>query len=102
MGTGPGPQAWDAALGTVRDGGRFVTTSPAALPEPRRGITAEAVGVQPDAAALAELARLCANGELISRVAEVVPFDGAVEALRSLGRGSTPGKVVLDMTQRSG
>lgn len=60
-----------------------------------------AVGVQPDTEALAALARSCAGGELISRVAEVVPFDDAVEALRSLGHRSTSGKVVLDTTQRS-
>jgi NADPH2:quinone reductase len=95
-----GPKARDDALAAVRDGGRFVTTSPAALPEPGRGITAQAVGVQPDAEALAALARSCADGELISRVAEVVPFDGAVEALRSLGHTSAAGKIVLDLTQR--
>ena len=93
-----GPAAWEVGLAAVRDGGRFVTTSPAPLPHPERGITAAAVGVTPDADALAELARSCAGGELVARVGVTVALADAVTALRKLGKRPVAGKVVLDMT----
>ena len=71
-----GPAVWQAAIDATRDGGRFITTSPAGLPDTVRGITASAVGVQPDALALTGLAQRFADGSLRTRIADVRPVTG--------------------------
>jgi NADPH2:quinone reductase len=86
-----------AALVCVRDGGAFVTTAPTAVPGAARGIAPEAVQVQPDAAAAAELAQRAASGELTVRVAETFPLERFHEAYISLERGSLHGKIVLTL-----
>jgi NADPH:quinone reductase len=86
------------ALGCVRDGGAFVTsvtTVPGAVPGPARGISPQAVAVQPDADATAGLADLAAQGELTLRVAETVPLERFRDAYLRLERGGLSGKIVL-------
>jgi hypothetical protein len=53
----------------VRDGGAFVTSVVTAVPAPARAIAPQSVRVQPDAAALAQLAARASAGELTVRVA---------------------------------
>jgi NADPH2:quinone reductase len=96
-----GPRVWPAELAATRDGGRFVTTTPAAVPS-ERDITATSVGVQPDPATLASLAQACAQGQLVSRVARIVPLDQAVDALASLERGRAKGKIVVNVAEAAG
>jgi NADPH:quinone reductase-like Zn-dependent oxidoreductase len=82
-------------LECVRDGGRFVTSVPTAVPDAEREITPGTVQVQPDAGALAELADRAAAGELTVRVAEVLPLDRFREGYDRLQQGGLRGKVVL-------
>jgi NADPH:quinone reductase-like Zn-dependent oxidoreductase len=84
-----------AALACVRDGGRFVTSVPTAVPEAARGIETGTVQVQPDAAGTAELARRAGIGELTVRVAEVLPLERFRDAYARLERGGLRGKIVL-------
>jgi NADPH2:quinone reductase len=84
-----------AALVCVRDGGAFVTSVPTAVPDAARGITPQTVQVQPDADAIAELARHAAEGELTVRVAEILPLERFRDAYTRLERGGLHGKVVL-------
>jgi NADPH:quinone reductase len=83
------------ALVCVRDGGSFVTTVPWAVPDAARGIAPQTVQVQPDAAALAELADSAATGGLTVRVAEVLPLDRFRDGYAQLARGGLRGKIVL-------
>ncbi len=85
----------DIALACVRDGGRFVTSVPTAVPGASRGIDPETVQVQPDADATAELAGRAAAGELTVRVAETLPLERFRDAYARLERGGLRGKVVL-------
>ena len=64
-----------AALSAVRDGGAYVTTQPTGVPAAERGISADVVQVQPDAAALGPLAEQAAAGDLTVRVAATVPLE---------------------------
>jgi NADPH:quinone reductase-like Zn-dependent oxidoreductase len=84
-----------SALVCVRDGGKFVTSVPTAVPEAAREISTETVQVQPDAEAASELARRAAAGELTVRVAEVLPFERFRDAFARLERGGLRGKIVL-------
>jgi NADPH2:quinone reductase len=84
-----------AALVCVRDGGRFVTSVPPAVPEAAREISATTVQVQPDADATAELARQAVAGELTVRVAEILPLGRFRDAYTLLERGGLHGKIVL-------
>lgn len=96
-----GPAVWPAELAATRDGGRFVTTTPAEIPT-ERGIAAQSVAVQPDAETLAALADGCVRGQLTSRVGRVVPLAQAVDALADIERGRAPGKIVVDVADRTG
>jgi D-arabinose 1-dehydrogenase-like Zn-dependent alcohol dehydrogenase len=84
-----------SGLGCVRDGGRFVTSVPTAVPEPTRDIAPQTVQVLPDADGAAELARQAAAGELTVRVAEVLPLERFRDAYTRLSRGGLKGKIVL-------
>jgi NADPH2:quinone reductase len=89
LGLGP------AGLVCVRDGGAFVTSVPTAVPEGARGIAPQAVQVQPDAAATAELAELAAAGELTVRITETLPLERFADAYARLDAGGLGGKIVL-------
>jgi NADPH:quinone reductase len=97
-----GPPVWEACMGALRDGGRLVTTIPAQLPDGERGITLRSVSVQPDAQQLAALAQAFADGQLESRIAEVVPLDRAADALARIDRGQAPGKIVVAVSDATG
>jgi NADPH:quinone reductase-like Zn-dependent oxidoreductase len=84
-----------SALVCVRDGGRFVTSVPTAVPDAAREIAPGTVQVQPDAEATAELARRAAAGELTLRVAEILPLERFGDAYSRLERGGLHGKIVL-------
>ena len=83
------------ALVCVRDGGRFVTSVPTAVPDAHRDIAPETVQVAPDAGAAEELAGRAAAGELTVRVADVMPFERFREAFERLQRRGLRGKLVL-------
>jgi NADPH:quinone reductase-like Zn-dependent oxidoreductase len=86
-----------AGLACVRNGGSFVTTVPVAIPTAEHGIDPKTVSVQPDAAALSELAQLAAGGELTVRIAETLPLERVLDGYKLLRRGSLPGKVVIEV-----
>ena len=86
-----------AAIGGIRDGGHLLTTVPGSAPEETRGITTEAVQVQPDAAALESLLRSTAEGELTLRIAETIPWDEYRRGYELLRAGGLRGKVVLTL-----
>jgi len=84
-----------SALADVRDGGAYVTTQPDAVPPAERGISAQAVQVQPDAAALGPLAERAAAGDITVRVATTVPLAEFRRGYDLLARGGVRGKVVV-------
>ncbi len=84
-----------AALAAVRDGGAYVTTQPTGVPPAERSISAQAVQVQPDAAALGPLAEQAAAGYLTVRVAATVPLAEFRRGYDLLARGGVRGKVVV-------
>jgi NADPH:quinone reductase len=84
-----------AALAAVRDGGAYVTTQPTGVPSAERGISAQAIQVQPDAAALGPLAEQAAAGDLTVRVAATVPVAEFRRGYDLLARGGVRGKVVI-------
>jgi NADPH2:quinone reductase len=84
-----------AALAAVRDGGAYVTTQPTSVPPAERGISAEAIQVQPDATALGPLAEQAAAGDLTVRVAAAVPLEEFLRGYELLARGGLSGKVVV-------
>ena len=86
-----------AVIDGVRDGGHLITTVPGSAPEGARGITTEAVQVQPDAAALESLLRSTAEGELTLRIAETIPWDDYRRGYELLRAGGVRGKVVLTL-----
>jgi NADPH:quinone reductase len=90
------PLGPSASTGALREGGKAVFTRPPDPPEPPRDIQLESFLVSPDAAALAELSRKLAAGELIPpRIARVLPLEQAAEGHRLAEAGGLHGKVVL-------
>jgi NADPH:quinone reductase len=87
-----GPERSTPAL---RDGGTAVFTRPPDPADPDRDVRFETILTEPDAAALTELARQLADGELRTRVAHVLPLEEAAEAHRLAESGGLRGKVVL-------
>lgn len=85
----------DAALAATRDGGTYVSLTPAALPTSDRPITIKAVRVAADSADLAEVLRLAAAGTLSVRVAGTLPLAEAGTAHRWLAKGGSRGRWVL-------
>jgi NADPH:quinone reductase len=86
-----------ASTGALRDGGKAVFTRPPGEGGPASGrdIQLESFLVSPDAAALAELSRMLAAGQLRTRVARVLPLEQAAEGHRLAEAGGLHGKVVL-------
>ncbi|WP_405970339.1 NADP-dependent oxidoreductase [Streptomyces sp. NBC_00988] len=79
----------------VRDGGRFISLTPFAVPQAERSVDVEVYGVRTDGAMLDTLARHVEAGELTLRVAHVLPFEDAPRAHALLEAGGTRGKVLL-------
>ncbi|MFG3194112.1 NADP-dependent oxidoreductase [Streptomyces omiyaensis] len=92
---------FDAALiagplmAVVKDGGAFVSASGERVPGPERGVRVDAVVGRPDRARLEELLQLLGAGGLATRVADVLPLEGAAEAHRRVEAGHRPGRIVL-------
>lgn len=90
-----GPQV----LAAIRDGGQLIAVRPFPFPgESQRDITITLVLVTEyarDAARLADLARLAADGTLTLRVAREIPAADAAQAHRQLEAGGTRGRLVL-------
>jgi len=80
-------------LGAVRDGGRYFTVSTPIDGE--RGIEVKRVGVHADAADLATIVGLAAEGELALRVERTFPVEEARDAYDFFVSGSHRGRVVL-------
>lgn len=85
----------EPALAATRDGGTYVSLTPAALPATDRPVTVTAVRVAADAADLAEVLRLAATGTLSVRVAGTLPLAEAGIAHRWLAKGGVRGRWVL-------
>ncbi|MFC7619861.1 NADP-dependent oxidoreductase [Microlunatus sp. GCM10028923] len=85
----------DAALAAVRDGGTYVSLTPAALPATDRPVKITAVRVSANATDLAEALRLAAAGTLSVRVAGTLPLAEAGTAHRWLAKGGARGRWVL-------
>ncbi len=91
-----GGQAAADAIHAARDHGRFVTTIASDPPAGERGIEPATVGVQPDRAALEEIASLAAAGTVSPvPVAERFTLAQAHDAFARLAAGGVKGKVVL-------
>lgn len=85
----------EVALAAVRDGGKYVSLTPAAIPHTDRPFTIEAVSVKADRADLAEVLRLAADGTLSIRIAGTLPLAEAGTAHRWLAKGGVRGRWVL-------
>ncbi|MEW2620839.1 NADP-dependent oxidoreductase [Streptomyces sp. NPDC048106] len=82
-------------IGAVREGGRFISLTPFAVPEAERSVDVEIYGVRTDGRMLDGLARQVEAGKLALRVAHVLPFEDAARAHALLEAGGTRGKVLL-------
>ncbi|MGY3478525.1 NADP-dependent oxidoreductase [Bradyrhizobium ottawaense] len=86
-------RSWDL----LKKGGRLIST----LTEPSQdrakalGVTAMRYTVEPDGEELAEIGRLADAGKLKPHIQATFPLEQAAEALASVERGHTAGKVVL-------
>ena len=87
-----GGSSLDSTNDLLREGG--VVTS---IADPRAAseFGGNYIWVRPDAAQLAELARLAADGSLRVEVAETFPLDDAAAAYARLEEGHTRGKIVV-------
>ncbi|MEX0169751.1 NADP-dependent oxidoreductase [Streptomyces sp. LMG1-1-1.1] len=85
----------DALLPVLKDGGVFLALAPDRVPIGERGIRVETVRATPDAVQLRESLQKVADGELITRVADVMPLAEAAEAHRRAEAGHRPGRVIL-------
>lgn len=85
----------------LKRGGVLVTTQPTSSPSPElaaaRGARGEVVYVQPDAAQLAEIARLIDAGHVETTVSIVLPLEAVREAHEQVQDGHTRGKIVLQI-----
>ena len=95
-----GGEAAQRAFALVREGGRYATVVPefwvpGGVFGRTRGIDPIVVRFDPDAAPLAELARLAATGDLSPRIADRLPLDQAAAAHARLAARGVPGKLIL-------
>jgi NADPH2:quinone reductase len=85
-----------AIFGAVREGGKYVTLTPAlGAIETDADVQVLVQAVRRDATVLAELARLVDRGALTLRVADTFPLDQAAAAHELLGKGGQRGRIVL-------
>ncbi|MFB6840371.1 NADP-dependent oxidoreductase [Streptomyces sp. NPDC056361] len=85
----------DALLPVLKDGGVFLALAPDRVPTAERDIRVETIRATPDAVALRESLQKVADGELITRVADVLPLAEAAEAHRRAEAGHRPGRIIL-------
>jgi NADPH:quinone reductase-like Zn-dependent oxidoreductase len=79
----------------VRDGGRYVSIVPTAVPQAERGIEVLVSFVEQDGEALSRLSDLVDRGLLELRIASSYPFEKAAQAHRALAEGGVRGKILL-------
>jgi NADPH2:quinone reductase len=85
-----------AVFGAVREGGKYVTLTPAlGAIEIEPDVQVLVQVVRRDATVLAELARQVDAGALTLRVADTFPLDQAAAAHELLGKGGLRGRIVL-------
>lgn len=89
-------------IGSVRDGGTFVTVLDYAMPSPERGVRVDKVGVHPDGTALQRLLDLAAVGSLRPRIADTLPLAEAAKAQEIAAAGGLRGKLVLSLGATEG
>lgn len=82
-----------AALGAIRDGGRYVTTN--TPPGAERGITVTGIHGGPDAPALATLVEMAVAGRLHTPVAREFAVADARSAYEAMAAGPQHGRIVL-------
>ncbi|MFJ5827844.1 NADP-dependent oxidoreductase [Streptomyces sp. NPDC093089] len=85
----------DPLLPVLKDGGAFLALAPDRVPTAERGIRVETIRATPDVVALRESLQKVADGELITRVADVLPLAEAAEAHRRAEAGHRPGRIIL-------
>ncbi len=95
-----GGEAAQRAFALVREGGRYATVVPefwvpGGVFSRTRGIDPIVVRFDPEAAPLAELARLAGTGGLRPRIADRLPLAKAGEAHARLAARGVPGKLIL-------
>ena len=92
-----GKETLARSYGVVKKGG--IVMSLAARPDPaefqKRGIRGAGISVHPDAADLAEIARLIDAGNIKPIVTQVLPLSNAIAAQEQAATHHTRGKVVL-------
>ncbi len=88
-----GGETQEKSLGVLKPGGMLVSL--VAPPPQREGIRTAMIGVQPNGARLAEIARMIDDGELKTLVENVFTLDEAAKALALSQKGRTRGKIVL-------
>ncbi|MEV7293561.1 NADP-dependent oxidoreductase [Streptomyces microflavus] len=82
-------------VAAVREGGRYLSLTPFAVPEPERSVTVDIYGVRTDGSMLGTLARTVDAGHLTLRIAHLLPFEDAQKAHALLEAGGTRGKILL-------
>ena len=90
-----GDEVWRRSWAVVKPGGVLVSVVAPLEETGRRGASGVFFVVEPDRAALTEVARLIDAGELGPVVGEVYPLERGREAFEAKRRPGTPGKVVL-------
>lgn len=86
-----------AALGAVRDGGRFVTVTD--VPQPERDITVTRTFARMDREGLTTLMDMASSGRLHTPVAEVFELDEARAAYEAFSHPHGRGRIVLSVSR---
>jgi NADPH2:quinone reductase len=86
-----------AALGAVRDGGRYVTVT--SVPQPERGITVTRVSARMDRDGLTTLMDMASTGRLHTPVAQVFELDEARAAYEAFSHPHGRGRIVLSVSR---
>lgn len=84
-----------AAVGAVRDGGRFAALTPPSTPASERGIDVQTVRVVANSTQLAALVALVDDGTLTLRVAETYALEELRTAHKRLAEGGVRGRMVV-------
>lgn len=82
----------------LKEGGRLVTAANFELTELTNGVKVRSFQAQPDAARLAEVGQLVADGEIEVPIEAEFPLENARDALERSATGRTVGKIVLRVT----
>ncbi|MBJ8338915.1 NADP-dependent oxidoreductase [Antrihabitans sp. YC3-6] len=85
-----------AAIGAVRDGGRFAALTPPSTPASERGIDVQTVQVVANGTQLAALVALVDDGTLTLRVAETYALEELRTAHKRLAEGGVRGRMVVN------